>query len=103
MPEIIPRPSADANLEAAVDFLAKIADGGRLSVVAIAPDRGVTAAQVFNTSQQRDELSAWLREHNGTAGCYYTLNEPREEAAGRRAERDGRGDDPGRGRRSRPA
>lgn len=85
--EIIPPDAPEANLGAAVDFLATIAGGGRIAVTSIVPD-GPLASAIFDTVTQRAELGTWLGHYNGSANLYFSLNEPTPEATGRLKERD---------------
>lgn len=83
----LPSDAAEANLSAAVDFLATIAGGGRIAVTAMVPD-GALASAIFDTSVQRSELQDWIGGHSGKANLYFSLNEPAPLASGRLKERD---------------
>ncbi len=67
----------DDDLNRAVDFLATVATGGLIAVVAIPPDGGGATGATFQTVGESKELRGFLEAHAGKAGLYYTLNQPK--------------------------
>ena len=66
------------DVDRAASFLREIARGGLISLAAIVPD-GALSGVTFDTSTECDKIVAWIREMNGHANVYFTLNEPKPE------------------------
>lgn len=66
-------------MDRAVEYLTAVAKGGRIAVATITA--GSAAGATFDTTEERDELLAYLEAHNGKTNLYYTLNEPKPREA----------------------
>lgn len=64
-------------------FLSAITDGGPVNICSIVPD-GELDGYIIRVDQQLARIEGWVEAKGGTAGLYYSLNEPLPDLVGKR-------------------
>ncbi len=64
-------------------FLSAITDGGPVNICSIVPD-GELDGYIIRVDQQLARIEGWVGAKGGTAGLYYSLNEPLPDLVGKR-------------------